>query len=222
MTIRIIRNLISADDLKLIDGKLEKIDWADGKDTAHGVIKDVKSNQQSINPCESKNFINNLIINAFMRHNFVQNVIMPIHVLYPFLNRYKDGDHYGQHIDRPVRIVNAKDHVRCDLSMTVFLNDDYEGGELMIYNGDSNTAVKLKKGDAVLYPSGYLHEVKKITKGVRICAVTWIQSGIRDEQKRDIIFDLLKLGNKLAKSDLETQNLVSKIRNNLTREWCEF
>jgi PKHD-type hydroxylase len=82
--------------------------------------------------------------------------------------------------------------------------------------------VKLKKGDAVLYPSGYLHEVKKITKGVRICAVTWIQSGIRDEQKRDIIFDLLKLGNKLAKSDLETQNLVSKIRNNLTREWCEF
>ncbi len=223
MTIRIIRNLLSPEKLALVEPKLAEINWEDGKNTANGAAKDVKSNQQSVQPTEVMNYVNSIILDAFAKNFFVQNVVMPVQVLYPFLNSYKEGDFYGQHIDRPIRYKsNAKEYVRCDLSMTVFLNDDYEGGELVIYDGDSNTSVKLNKGDAVLYPAGKIHEVKKVTKGNRICAVTWIQAGIKDEDRRETIYDLLKLGNKLATSDIETQNLVAKIRNNLTREWCDF
>jgi len=220
MTIKIIRNLISAENIKLIEDQLVNIEWEDGKETAQGAAKGIKSNLQCLKPSAPLNVINQIILDAFSKNVFVQNVIIPVNVLYPFLNSYENGGFYGQHIDRPIRYLEkSKKFSRSDLSVTVFLNDVYEGGELVIYDGDSSTAVKLNKGDAVIYPSGHLHEVKPVTSGKRICAVSWIQSGIKDGNKREVIYDLLKLGNKLSKSDIETQNLVSKIRNNLTREW---
>ncbi len=225
MSIKIIKNFLSAEQIKLIDEKISKINWQDGKNTAHGLAKSVKENQQSVEPTAEMNQINKIILDQISNNNYIQSIIIPVNVIYPMLNSHIEGNFYGKHIDRPMRYLpKSQKYVRCDLSMTVFLSNpsEYEGGELVIYDGDSTNKVKLNKGDCVIYRSGQLHEVAKVTKGRRVCAVTWMQSAIRDEEQREIILDLLKLGNSLSEANIEIQNLVSKVRNNLTRKWTQF
>lgn len=227
MTIRVIPNLISPEHLKIIDDKLQYVTWKDGKSTAHGAAKDVKNNLQSIEQSMVLDIINKIVVNAIKNSGYIENLIIPTYVIYPMLNKHEKGDYYGRHVDRPMRkLVKEDKRVRCDLSISVFLTDktEYEGGELHILEGDVTHKVKLNKGDAVIYPTSYIHEVKEVTEGSRICSVTWIQSAIADAAKRDVIFDIVKLGNILAEKglDAETQTLLSKVRNNLTRQWCEF
>jgi len=225
MSIKIIKNFLNVDQLKFIDEKIKGIEWEDGKNTAHGLAKSVKDNEQSVKPTEAMNQINKTVLDAVANNGYIQNIIIPVNVIYPMLNSHGEGKYYGKHIDRPMRYLpKSGKYVRCDLSMTVFLSNpsEYEGGELVIYDGDSTNKVKLNKGDCVIYRSGQLHEVAKVTKGNRTCAVTWMQSAIRDEEQREIILDLLKLGNALSDSNIEIQNLVSKVRNNLTRKWTQF
>lgn len=225
MSIKIVKKFLTSEQIKIIDENISKIDWQDGKNTAHGLAKSVKQNQQSVEPTSEMNQINKIILDQISKNNYIQNVVIPVNVIYPMLNSHSEGDFYGKHIDRPMRYLpKSGNYVRCDLSMTVFLSEpsEYEGGELVIYDGDSTNKVKLNKGDCVIYRSGQLHEVAEVTEGRRICAVTWMQSALRDEEQREIIYDLLKLGNLLSGANIETQNLVSKVRNNLTRKWTQF
>lgn len=222
MTVTIIKNLLSATQIDTIESQLPYVDWADGKDTAHGVTKNRKSNNQSVKPDNTLNEINSIIVKALSGNPTIKNEFMPVHILYPMLNKHKEGDFYGNHIDRPYRTLGkSNSYARCDVSCSVFLSDGYEGGKLAIHQGGQTVRVKLDKGDAVIYPTSYLHEVEKVTKGERICAVTWLQCAIGDDYKRQIVADAKKMCDLLAKTGAhpDMQALASKIWNNLIRKW---
>lgn len=224
MTVKIIKGLLSPEKLKLIDDSLNEICWEDGVKTAHGVAKDIKKNNQCIKPSPELNVINRVILDSVKENKNIQNTILPIDILYPMLNKHSEGYYYGKHIDRPLRYKPKQDsYFRCDCSMTVFLSDkdSYEGGELVLYDNDAVHKIKLDKGDAVIYPTNFIHEVKEVKSGQRICAVTWIQSAIRDNYERSIVADAYHLTHVVAKltRDPEANALASKVWSNLNRKW---
>ena len=225
--ITVIPNLIPKHRFKFIEEKLKEIEWTDGTLTAHGSAKNRKRNSQSLKPSEALNKINALVLSAIRENKTITNIITPTEILYPMLNRHEMGEFYGKHIDRPVRYLTKKDkYFRADVSCSVFLSDkeSYEGGELVIHHGATTQKVKLNKGDAVLYPTSYLHEVKEVTKGERVCAVTWMQCAIADSNEREMVADIFKLNNLVATAtdDENIHGLASKVYNNLFRKFARF
>ena len=225
--ITVIPQLIKPQRLPFIDEKLKAIEWSDGTLTAHGSAKNRKKNSQCVKPSEALNKINALVLMALKENNTIVNTITPTEVLYPMLNKHMMGEHYGKHIDRPLRYLTKKEkYFRADVSCSVFLSDknSYDGGELVIQHGATNQRVKLNKGDAVLYPTSYLHEVKEVTRGERICAVTWMQCAIADSNEREMVADIFKLNNLVATAtdDENIHGLASKVYNNLFRKFARF
>lgn len=224
--LQIINNVIPDAILEKVDTSILDIQWEDGKDTAHGSAKDRKNNFQAITPSPTLQAINNIITQCLVNTPYIKHVVMPQHILQCMLNKHTEGGYYGKHIDRPVRLIQTTGrYVRCDVSCTVFLSDpeSYEGGELTIYEGPSIHSLKLPKGSVVLYPTSYLHEVKPVTKGTRICAVTWMHSSIPSAEDREVVKDMFDLNNILAKAtdNADIHNLAAKIQNNLLRKWCK-
>ena len=152
-----------------------------------------------------------------------QEFAVPQVIRNPLISRYKPGMQYGLHVDNALMGTGSK--VRSDLSCTVFLNEpeDYEGGELTIRTHWGEQEIKLRAGEAVVYPSSSLHRVNSVTSGERIAAVTWIQSHVRSGEQREVLYDLKQIVKKLAKAapdDPET-DLAFKTYSNLLRMWSE-
>ena len=142
-------------------------------------------------------------------------------------NLYQDGGHYGTHSDAALmRLPEANLTLRSDLSATLFLSDpeEYDGGELLIEQAFGAQAVKLAAGDMVLYPASSLHQVTPVTRGQRICAISWIQSAVADGAARELLFDLdqsvqaLSVGR--AKDDPDIDRLIH-VYHNLVRRWAK-
>jgi PKHD-type hydroxylase len=118
------------------------------------------------------------------------------------------------------------DRYRTDVSITVFLNDpdEYEGGELSITTTYGEVKEKLSAGDAILYPSGSLHQVAEVTDGVRLVAVTWAQSMIRDPAQRELLYNLSLARDELLRNNPDS-NATLKVSNsyiNLVRMWADI
>ena len=141
------------------------------------------------------------------------------------ISRYEAGMSYGQHVDNAV-MGTGQSRYRSDISLTVFLCDPgtYEGGELTLCDLEEERSFKLELGSAVIYPSNKLHRVEPVTKGVRLVAVAWVQSLIRDTHKREILFDLDTVRRSLFKKQGKTieLDLISKSHSNLLRQWSEL
>ncbi len=139
-------------------------------------------------------------------------------------NRYDVGMHYQNHVDFSL-VGNAGSKIRTDLSMTLFLSgiDEYDGGELVVESVDGEQHIKLNKNQAIIYPSGQLHRANPVTRGTRLAAITTIQSFIRDENKRELLADVMKLAraiqDRVPQSD--EARLANKIHANLLRLWAE-
>ncbi|HVA56007.1 MAG TPA: Fe2+-dependent dioxygenase [Gammaproteobacteria bacterium] len=164
------------------------------------------------------------IIGALARHQVFQFLAVPKHIMPPMFNRYDVGMHYQDHVDFSL-VGSPGNKIRTDLSMTLFLSgtDEYDGGELVVESVDGEQNIKLNKNQAIIYPSGQLHRANPVTRGTRLAAITTIQSFIRDENKRELLADVMKLAravqDRVPQSD--EARLANKIHANLLRLWAE-
>ncbi len=188
-----IPNVLSAAQVAECREALEAAEWGDGKATAGYLSQRVKDNVQLPEGHPLARRLGGLILDALDRNQLFISAALPLKVVPPLFNRYAGGQSYGGHIDGAVRPVFGTPHrVRTDLSATLFLSmpEDYDGGELVIESGFGSQRIKLAAGDMVLYPGTSVHRVEPVTRGVRLAAFFWIQSMVRDEAKRDILFQL--------------------------------
>jgi PKHD-type hydroxylase len=172
---------------------LESADWMDGKATAGALTKGVKDNAQVPSGHPIARRLGEMITEALSKNALFMRAALPLKVVPPSFNRYAGGQSYGDHVDATVQHVwGASNRIRTDLSATLFLSapEDYDGGELTLKDGLGERAIKLPAGDMVLYPATSLHHVTPVTRGVRLAAFFWMQSMVRDDGERSLLFDL--------------------------------
>src|SRR5476649_245052 len=200
--------------------------WVDGRVTAGYQGAPVKHNQQMDERSEVAHACQHIIVSALERHPMFISAVLPNEIYPPMFNRYGEGMTFGAHVDGGLRIhPHSGNKLRTDLSATLFLADpdDYDGGELQVEDTYGAHTVKLAAGDMVLYPSTSLHLVTPVTRGVRLACFFWIQSLIRDDQQRSMLFDMdsaIQILNQTQADDLARRKLVG-CYHNLMRQWSE-
>ncbi|MGD9660093.1 MAG: Fe2+-dependent dioxygenase [Porticoccaceae bacterium] len=200
--------------------------WQDGKLTAGGQAVEVKHNLQLDGRSEVAATLGRTILQALAANPLFMSAALPKKIFPPKFNCYRNGGHYGLHVDNAILYLPDQQAMRTDLSATLFLSapNDYEGGELVIEDQYGAQEVKLDAGSMILYPSTSLHEVRAVTAGARICAFFWIESLVRDSQQRSVLFDLdqsiQQLTTERGASDSEVRRL-SGVYHNLVRGWAD-
>ena len=220
-----IENLLNSEQLSIIFKLLQTDDFIDGKITAGWHARKVKNNTQLSTKASYAKEIKDSIKTALEQNPLFKIAAQPKIIHSMLISRYETGMSYGQHVDNAM-MGSGSYRYRSDISLTVFLNDPdtYEGGELVIEHFDGQQIFKLKAGSAIVYPSSTLHRVETVTKGVRLVAVGWVQSFIRDANQREILFDLDTVKRSLFQKEGKTIefDLISKSHANLLRQWSEL
>lgn len=201
--------------------------WLNGKLSAGSQAQQIKNNLQVDVHHEVYQEISTQVLKALKNNLLVQSAGLPKHILQPMLNCYQDSGNYGNHVDNAVQFSSLTGQmIRTDVSMTVFLSDpeEYEGGELIVEDNYGCHEVKLDAGDAILYPATSLHRVEPVTSGKRIAAFTWMQSMVKDDWQRTMLFNLdmtiIKLRQQLGDNE-EVVSLTSHYHN-LLRQWGDL
>jgi PKHD-type hydroxylase len=167
--------------------------WEDGRVTAGHQSALVKNNLQLPEKSPESRELGDMIVAALERHPLFISAALPCRVFPPLFNRYDAGMSLGTHLDNAVRqITGTPFRIRTDLAATLFLSqpDEYDGGDLVIDDVYGAHAVKLPAGEMVLYPADSLHRVTPITRGTRLASIFWVQSMVRDDRHRRLLFDL--------------------------------
>jgi len=167
--------------------------WVDGRATAGHQGAQVKRNQQIGEGSAVARELGDVILASLERNPLFLSAALPARIYPPMFNRYQDADTFGAHVDGGVRLLpGTGTQIRTDLAATLFLDDPatYEGGELVVHDTYGTQRVKLAAGDMVLYPATSVHEVTPVTRGVRIASFFWVQSLVRDDAQRALLFDL--------------------------------
>jgi PKHD-type hydroxylase len=168
-------------------------EWVDGNITSGPQAALAKRNEQLVEDGPAAREAGNVILDALGRTALFVAAALPLKVFPPLFNRYAGGQDFGLHVDNAVRIKRGSDfRIRSDLSATLFLEDPdaYDGGELVIEDQFGEQRVKLPAGHMVLYPASSLHKVTPVTRGVRIASFFWLQSMVRDDAARRLLFEL--------------------------------
>lgn len=151
---------------------------------------------------------------------------LPLHILPPFFNRYSGGQHFGTHVDGSIRQLPNGQRIRTDLSATLFFAgpEEYDGGELCVEDTYGVKKVKLPPGHLILYPATSLHHVTPVTRGTRLCAFFWLQSMVRDDGRRSLLFDLDLAIQRLSADHPDHPSAVqlTGVYHNLLRQWAEM
>lgn len=222
-----IPDLLTADQVGAARELLDNARWVDGKVTAGPQSARAKLNMQLPEGSPVAEELGDVILTALQRNALFVSAALPLRVFPPLFNRYEGGHSFGNHVDNAIRQVTGTGHrIRTDLSATLFLAepDEYEGGELLIEDTYGVHSVKLPAGDMVLYPSSSLHSVKPVTSGARIASLFWIQSMIRDDGRRTLLFDLDVAIQQLSRdvpAHPATVQLTG-VYHNLIRRWAEL
>jgi PKHD-type hydroxylase len=190
-------DILSPSEVLQAQQLLRRATWRDGTESAGQQARAVKNNQQLPHDCEAAGAIRTLVLNGLNRSPLFFSAALPLRIFTPRVNRYgEEANTYGPHIDNAIRLKTADggqtEYVRTDVSCTVFLNDpdDYEGGELTVSDTHGSQAIKLPAGHAVLYPGTSLHEVTPVTRGHRLACFFWVQSMVRSDEQRRLLYDL--------------------------------
>lgn len=223
-----IGDVLNPTELGTVLSKLETAaaaaEFVDGKQTAGWHAKLVKHNTQLSNQSAVAETVKATIMQAIQRNVLFQMAVYPQVVRSPLLSRYEVGMSYGNHIDNA--LMGETERMRSDVSLTLFLSspESYGGGELVIETTQGTQGFKLAAGAMVLYPSSTLHRVEPVTDGVRLVAVTWVQSLVRTESDREILFDLDTARRSIFDKYGKTAefDLLSKSHANLLRKWAEI
>lgn len=185
--------VLSPDELGQLRLLLSTADWSDGKVTAGTQSAQVKRNLQLPETSEYAEEARQIALRALSRNALFFSAALPKKIYPPLFNQYRAGMDFGAHIDNAVRTHAISGmHVRTDISCTLFIADpeSYEGGELVIEDTYGHQMVKLAAGDMVLYPGTSLHHVRPVTSGARMACFFWVQSMIRDDAQRTLLFDM--------------------------------
>jgi PKHD-type hydroxylase len=221
-----IPGLLSAAQIADFRQALGSVEWVDGKATAGYLSSRAKNNEQVPEGHPVGRRLGNVILEELDKNETFISAALPLRVLPPLFNRYTDGRSYGEHIDGAVRpIAGTPFRVRTDLSATLFLADpaEYDGGELLIGEEGDEKRVKLPAGDMVLYSGGTVHCVRPVTRGVRLAAFFWVQSMVRDETRRTILFDFDNTLQQLGRTGADHDACVrlAGVYHNLLRQWAD-
>ena len=221
--ILVVKQVLSSEELARVRAALVGARFGDGRESAGAVAREQKHVLQLDRAGDSQREVGELVARALLRHPQVQAAALPKSVRHPTINRYEPGMYYGPHLD--AAILRGVAAMRADVSVSVFLSDasDYGGGELVVESGHAPVAIKADAGDAVLYPSGSIHQVKAIESGVRLVAVTWLQSLVRDPEQRRQLYELSETIALLQAQGAHSETLL-RLRatyDNLTRMWAE-
>ena len=205
---------------------LDAAEWVDGRVTAGHQGAHVKNNLQ-LPPASPAGRQVGEVINGALRINKVfMSAALPLHVLPPTFNRYEGGQTFGTHIDNAIRVLPNGQRIRTDLSCTLFLTspEDYDGGELVIEDTYRTKSVKLPAGHLIVYPSSSLHHVTPVTRGIRVSSFFWLQSMIRDNAHRALLYDMDVAIQRLGVENPTHPSVISLtgIYHNLLREWAEL
>jgi PKHD-type hydroxylase len=221
-----IPGLLSAAQIADFRQALGSAEWIDGKATAGYLSSRTKNNEQLPEDHPVGRRLGNVILGELDRNQTFISAALPMRVLPPLFNRYTDGRSYGGHIDGAVRpIAGTPFRVRTDLSATLFLADaaEYDGGELVIGEGQDERRIKPSAGDLVLYGGGTIHRVTPVTRGARLAAFFWVQSMVRDETRRAILHDFDNALQELARTGADHDACVrlAGVYHNLLRQWAD-
>jgi PKHD-type hydroxylase len=187
-----IPGVLSPDQVKSMRARLIASDWIDGRASVGSQGAQVKRNRQLAEGSSLAVELGQIVSSTLMAHPLFFSSVLPLRILPPFFNSYAGGEHYGAHVDGAIRAQRGGPPVRADVSCTVFLSDpsEYDGGELTVIDTYGTHEVKLPAGDAIVYPSSSVHEVQPVTRGERVASFLWVQSMVRDDSKRAMLFEL--------------------------------
>ena len=202
--------------------------WIDGRSSAGGQALAQKRNEQLAQDSPASQQLRTLVLAALQRDPLFFSAALPHKIFNPLFNRYSGATNtYGDHVDGAVLHSKTPDQwVRSDISCTLFLAapDEYEGGELLIQDADSERRIKLPAGDLVLYPSSTVHQVAHVTRGARIASFFWVQSMVRSTEQRQLLFNmdmnLLKLRSTVGEASSAVVGLTGTYHN-LLRMWAD-
>ena len=222
-----IPDILTPQDVAEFRQILDSADWQDGRATAGAQSAEIKRNQQI--PLNSPILpdLQRRLIQKLTAHPVWISAALPAHILPPMFNRYTGGETFGTHVDNAIRVIPGEGRqIRTDVSCTLFLSDpdDYDGGELIVEGHYGAQSVKLPAGSAVVYPSTSLHQVTPVTRGARVASFFWVQSMLRDAQKREMLFDLDQSIQSLAVqigANAPDVLRLTGIYHNLIRQWAE-
>ena len=206
--------------------ELEKANWADGRNTAGYLAQRVKDNSQVPDAHPIGRKLGDMILTILEKHPTFTSAALPLKVVPPLFNRYTGNQNYGRHVDGAIRPIFGTPHrVRTDLSATLFLAEpeDYDGGELVIEDTFGPRRVKLPAGDMVLYPGTSMHYVEPVTRGTRLASFFWIQSMVRDDTQRTMLFELDNAIQALGRDVPQHPSVVklAGLYHNLLRLWAD-
>lgn len=206
---------------------IDAADWIDGKVTAGHQSALAKANSQLAETSPAARAAGDRVLTALEANALFVSAALPAKIFPPLFNRYGAGQAFGDHIDNAVRTIRGtSERVRTDLSATLFLAepDDYDGGELIVEDTYGVHSVKLAAGDMVLYPASSLHRVTAVTRGARVASFFWVQSLVRDDARRTLLFDMdlsiRRLSQKVAPDDQAIVALTGSYHN-LLRMWAD-
>ena len=206
---------------------LHTAEWVDGRATAGHQSSRVKDNVQLPEGSPVARQLGDTILAALGRSALFLSAALPARIFPPLFNRYSGGQSFGTHVDNAIRLVGNTGHrVRTDLSATLFLCDpaEYDGGELIVEDTYGVQSVKLAAGSLVLYPATSLHRVEPVARGTRTCSFFWVQSMVRDDGRRSLLFDLDTGIQRLAADhpDHPSAVMLTGVYHNLLRQWAEI
>ncbi len=221
----VIPQVLPRDEALRLGAELATADWVDGNVTSGEGAALAKRNRQ-LPEAGAAAARGRLVVQQALASNATfLSAALPRAIYPPLFNRDGVGEGVGDHIDHAIRLDPASgQQLRTDLSATLFLSEDYDGGELTIESDFGRVAYKLTAGDMVLYPSTSLHRVTEVTRGERIACFFWLQSMVRDGGVRETLFDLDQSIQALTADrggdDREVLRLT-KVYHNLIRRWAD-
>ncbi|MBR0552555.1 Fe2+-dependent dioxygenase [Stakelama marina] len=202
-------------------------EWTDGNATSGAQSALAKRNEQLPEGSEAARRAGEMVLDALGASPLFVAAALPLKVFPPLFNRYAGGQTFGAHVDTAVRFQRGTDfRIRSDLSATLFLEDPerYDGGELVVEDRFGEQRVKLPAGHMALYPASSVHRVEPVTRGARVASFFWIQSMVRDDGERTILFDLdqsvQRLSGNLGAADRSVIELTG-VYHNLLRRWAD-
>lgn len=220
-----IPGILDQAQVRAIRQALDQATWTDGRETVGPQGAKVKRNLQLPDASPLRAELGRIVLDALAKHPLYHAATLPLRTLAPRFNRYEGGGQYGFHVDGAVMSLPNGEQLRSDISCTLFLAepDEYDGGELIISDTYGEHDVKLPAGDAIIYPSSSLHRVAPVTRGARIASFFWVQSLIRDDGKRRLLFELDASIQTLTQTQADPQALLqlTGVYHNLLRQWAE-
>lgn len=221
-----LKQVLDPDNLEKCRATLEQADWSDGRGSAGYLSRAVKRNRQLPDDHPAARELGEKIVRILGGNQPFTAAALPAKIVPPLFNCYEEDNSYGRHVDGAIRPVFGTPHrVRTDISATLFLSDpdSYSGGELVMEDTYGPVEVKLPAGDMVLYPGSSVHAVRPVTSGRRLAAFFWIQSMVRGDRQRSILYELDKAIQQIATETPEQEALVdlAGVYHNLLREWAD-